>query len=318
MNKRQAILKKLKKVIILDITAISLVSLILLTSLGIEKVNSKNIDLTDTDAETTQEEVVENDITEAKEQVRSLQQLRQVKMHTYTNTFKDEDGVRREYICVNEEEVVDLSREFSVAIEDYFKSCGASNWTNDDLKQFWPEDIEYMVTAIAYRESTYRTNISNDLGCSGLTCLNKVSTLNSLGQQWLVPRIWGDKVPQINCNPEEVDVLNPTTSIEYTYYNIGYNLANRLKKDKYFIDTDGTRRSIWQVLDYSEETQNRLLIAMHLFGINNVTDAVFGNKIDSETGKKVSVEQYIYSDYVEDVLNKMYELKNTYEQGLEH
>ena len=310
---RKAKIKRLKKIIIVNIASLSLVSAMLLVSLGVEKFNKTNNE----DVVTfTKENVVSEKIkSDNKHKNRNLDELRKVKLETYVNTYKDEDGVRREYNFANEEDILQISKELSVAIEQHFKSCGAGNWTNGDLNQFWPEDIAYMITAIAYRESTYRTNIINNIGCGGLTGLQKESLLDTLSNQWLVPRIWGDSVPQVNCNPKEVDIFNPTTCIEYTYYNIGYNLANRFKKDKYFTDIDGERRSIWQVLDYSEETQNRLIIASHLFGVNNITNAVF-NRPNSK-GKVVAIEEYLHCDYVEDVLDKMHELKNTYENNFE-
>lgn len=247
----------------------------------------------------------------------ALQHVRNIKMPTYVATFPNEYGVRQEYNFAQEEDVLNVSRELSYVIEDYFKSCGASNWANEDKDQFWPEDIEYVVTAIAFRESTYRTNVINNIGCAGLTCIKEDELLKTLGNEWLVSRIWGKNVPQVNCNSETVDMFNGTTGLEYTYYNIGYNLANRFKKDKYFTDVDGVRKSVWQVLDYSDEMQKRLIIASHLFGVNNVVDAVFGRAYDNN-GNKVSLEDYINCGYVEDVMDKTYELINTYEQGLEY
>lgn len=241
-----------------------------------------------------------------------LQAVRNIKLPTYTGTFKDEDGIRREYEFAREEDVLAVSRELSKAIEEYFESCGASNWTNEDNKQFWPKNIEYIVTAIAFRESTYRTNGVNNIGCAGLTCINEKKLLTTLGEQWLIPRIWGDNVPQVDCDSSTVDILNGTTAVEYTYYNIGYNLANRFKKDKYFTDVDGARRSVWQVLEYSEEMQIRLIIASHLFGVNNVIDSIFGRNYD-KNGKLIPINDYIYCGYVGDVMCKTEELICTYE-----
>jgi hypothetical protein len=58
--------------------------------------------------------------------------------------------------------------------------------------------------------------------------------------------------------------------------------------------------------------QNRLIISSHLFGMTNVVNAIYGRPNDEDV--LVPIKDYIYSDYVEDVLVKMHELKNTYEQ----
>lgn len=301
MTNREARLKRLKRVklvkrlIVADIAALVLTSALLVAPLGINNDSSYTKD---------------NKIHEVTDiiQYRSLNELRQVKLPTTTQRF---DGVK--YQVANEEDILKLSREFSFAIEEYFKSCGAIHWTNNDNQQFWPKDVEYMVTAIAFRESTYRTDVINEKGCKGLTCLKEEELLKTLREEWLVTRIWEDNIPNVNCNPDEVDMFNGTTCIEYTYYNIGYNLANRFKKDKYFTDVDGERRCVWNVLDYSEETQNRLIIATHLFGIDNITNSVFGRA--NSSGKVIAIDKYLYCDYVEDVMDKMQELKNNYEQN---
>ena len=154
----------------------------------------------------------------------------------------------------------------------------------------------------------------NSLGCGGITCLKKSEVLKTLGEQWYVSHIWGSNIPDVNCTETEVDIFNPTVAIEYTYHYLGYNMANRFKKDKRFLDVDGVRRSIWDEIEFSEEMQTRLLIASYFWGIGNVTNSVFGRP--NEKGEIVSINDYLYSDYVEDVLDKMQELKNTYEQGL--
>ena len=82
--------------------------------------------------------------------------------------------------------------------------------------------------------------------------------------------------------------------------------------DKEFI-YNGERRKLSEVIDYSKEDMfDRLIAASHLFGLNNVVKASFGDKFDEE-GNKIDVNQCLYSDYVEGVLAKKYELKNIYE-----
>ena len=304
MKKTQAKIKNLKKISIVKLSALSLVGVMILTSLA-SCATQHNSQDTILDTPRVEDEAYE---------YRSLEELRRVELPTYTDTFKEPDGSRKEYHVVEEQDVLDLSREFRYAIEDYFKSYDASDWTNEDTKQFWPEDIECMVTAIAFMESSYRTDCTNEeRDCEGMMGINKVTMLPTL-QQWLTSDHWEPNYPQVEYDTTKVDMFNPTTSIEYTYYNIGYVLINRFKKDKRFVDTDGQTKTIWTTLEYSKEMQNRLVIASHLFGMTNVVNAVYGRP--SEKGVLVPIEKYIYSDYVEGVLDKMYELKNTYELGL--
>ena len=304
MSTKQAKIKNLKKISIVKLSTLSLVGVMLLSSLGGCAIKQNDKD-----------NVIDNTRMEDKAyEYRSLEELRKVKLSTYIDTFKEEDGSKKKYHVVEEQDVLELSREFRYATKDYFKSYGASNWTNEDTKQFWPKDIEYMVTAIAYRESTYRTDSTNkERDCVGMMGINKNKMVPTL-EQWLTSYHWAPNYPQVEYDVTKVDMFNPTTSMEYTYYNIGYNLINFFKKDKYFTDKDGKYKTIWTTLKYSEDMQNRLIIASHLFGIDNVVDSIYDRNYDEEQKRYISLDEYIYSDYVEDVLDKMYELKNTYEQ----
>ena len=304
MEKKDAKLKSLKKVVVRAMSMLTAATISLLATVGCAINDEEKVQDTHPIREkvTTQETVP----TEKEICYKKLEYLRQQKLPTTTQTFNG-----KQYQVAEEKHIVELSHRFAKAIEDYFKECGASDWTNPYSGEFWPEDIEFIVTAIAFRESTYRTDVMNDIGCGGLTGINKEQLLDTLGNQWLTSRVWGENVPQVNCNPSEVDILNGTTSIEYTYYNIGYNLANRFKKDKYFIDTDGTKRSVWEKIEFTEEKQIRLIIASHLFGVNNVVDSVFGRNYDKD-GKLIPIRDYMYSDYVEDVMDKMVELEILY------
>ncbi len=247
-----------------------------------------------------------------KDEYDRLQDLRKKKLPTTPKKFNGEI-----YQVADEQDVLELSKDFALAIEDYFKTCGASDWANPYSQEFWPEDIEYAVTAIAFMESSYRTDVINEIGCGGLTGLHKEDILKTLGQQWLTPQIWKDKVPKVNCNPDEVDIFNGATCIEYTYYNIGYNLANRLKTDKYFIDIDGTKRSIWNEIDFTEDKQLRLIIASHRYGLNNIIDSIFKRNYDKE-GNLIPLSNYIYSEYVEGVMDKMVSLELEYGENLSY
>lgn len=208
---------------------------------------------------------------------------------------------------VQEEDVLEVSRQLSTAVEEYFKSYGASDWTNEDNAQFWPKDIEYIIAAIAFRESGYRTNCINEQGCGGITGLNEDDALETLDLWLHNTSIWGEDYPNINCNANEVDIFNPVVCMEYTYYNMGYLLANRFKKGKQFVDYDGEIRGVWEVLPYSEDTQVRLIVACHLFGVGNVIDAIFERQANGD-----DINEYIYSQYVNDVLCKRNELKAKY------
>ena len=234
-----------------------------------------------------------------------LQAVRKIKLPTYEATYKDEDGVKRKYTFAYEEDVVELCIQMAEVLEDYFISIGAKPWTSDDKKQFWPEDIGYIVAAIAYRESTYRTNIVNDKGCQGITCIKEKALLNSL-EQWFTPNIWGDGVEYVGLDADKVDMLNPTTSIEYMYYEIGYYLTHWYKS----YDKNRGKKSVWDKLEYSEDLQERLIIATHLFGIGNMEDSIY--KCPNQNGEIVPLKDCVYSDYVEDVLAKAQELKLTY------
>ena len=66
----------------------------------------------------------------------------------------------------------------------------------------------------------------------------------------------------------------------------------------------------WRDYAYSEEMQNRLLIAMHKHGIGNVTHAIYDRP--NNEGVYIPLDDYIYSGYVEDVLNKTNQLISTY------
>jgi len=317
-------IKKFKNIIIASIATLSVANVVLLSSLGIinHQKQHDNIETPDTIVDVDEQLEVQtptsntntniNDNTsgtqtptstntqEQTKQYRSLDELRQVKLPTQTKTFK---GV--EYEVVAEEDLLNIAREFKYAIKDYFKAHGAGDWTNAELEQFWPEDIEYMVTAIAFVESSYRTNVINNLGCGGLTGIQKEDMLKTLDGWANNTNIWGADVPYINCNPDEVDIFNPVTCIEYTYYNIGFNLANRLKKDKAFVDGNGQKQSVWKNIDYSAETQNDMIIASHFWGVNNVVDGALNT---SGVGRDLAF--YQNSDYVNDVNNKFEQILN--------
>lgn len=238
-----------------------------------------------------------------------LQNLRKTKLTTYVDTYLEEDGTKPYYKYAHEKDVLKLSIKMADAIQDHFESIGAIHWTSDDKKQFWPEDIGYTVTAIAYRESSYRTNIVNDKGCQGITCIKEVDLMDSL-DDWLTTERWGDGVKYISFNVDEVDMLNPTTNIEYMYYEIGYYLAHWYKD----FNKNRGKSSVWDKLEYSEDLQERLIIATHLFGIGNMEASI--KNLPNEDGKIVPPKDYVYSDYVEDVLAKKHELINTYRHKL--
>ena len=121
---------------------------------------------------------------------------------------------------------------------------------------------------------------------------------------------WGEGVKYISFDENEVDMLNPTTNIEYLYYEIGYYLVNWYKS----FDKSRDKYSVWEKLDYSEDLQERLIIATHLFGIGNMEDSIYERP--NNDGEIVPLKDYIYSDYVEDVLAKKHELINTYNSNL--
>ena len=76
-------------------------------------------------------------------------------------------------------------------------------------------------------------------------------------------------------------------------------------------DESRGKKSVWDKLEYSEDLQERLIIATHLFGIGNIEASI--DKRANNKGKIVPLKDYVYSDYVEDVLAKKNELKNIYE-----
>lgn len=242
-----------------------------------------------------------------------LLQVRSIKLPTYTQTYKDEDGIKRQYEFANEEDVLNLSRDFSVAIEEYLRSCGAGYWANADTKQFWLNDMEYIVAAMAFRESTYRTNYVNKQGYGGITGFDDVDSLKTLREQWFVEHVWKGNVPDVDCSSEKFDISNPNQCMELTYHYLGYTMATRFKKDKHF-NFKGESRCIWDEIDFSEEVQTRMVVASYFWGVGNVTNAVFG--YPNEKGELVPLDDYLYSFYVEDVLDKAYELIDEYDNQL--
>lgn len=251
--------------------------------------------------------IVEKDVEQSAYE--RLQGLRKTKLATYMDTYKEEDGTKDKYLYAYEEDVLELSIQMADAIKEHFESMGAIHWTSDDKKKFWPDDIGYTVTAIAYRESSYRTNIVNDKGCQGITCIKEEDLMDSL-DNWLTTDRWGDGVKYISFDADKVDMLNPTTCIEYTYYSIGYHLAHWYK---HFNKNRG-KASVWDTIEYSEDLQERLIIATHLFGIGNMEASIY--KRPNQKGKIVPLKEYIYSDYVEDVLAKKQELIHNYKHNL--
>lgn len=244
-----------------------------------------------------------------------LKKISNAKLTTHKGTYGSKDAKEYTFIS-NEDELIAINKVLAESIKGYFKAYGASDWTNPDDEQFWPNEVELLMTAIAWRETEYRTDaINTETNCAGITGLNKDKLLETLEDSgWLNLTEWGESKPYINCNSNEIDVFNPVVCLEYSYYNMGYNLANRLKKDKYFNDDiSGKRISVWQRVEYSEEMQLRLIIASHLYGINNVVDSVFERNYDSEEGRYIGINEYIYGDYTNDVLDKYYELCDKYE-----
>ena len=233
---------------------------------------------------------------------RSLEELREIKLPTQTKRFKG-----KQYACVDEEELLQISREYKYAIRDFYKAHGASDLANPDTGEFWPEDIEYIVVAVAFVESSYRTNYINEQNCGGLTGINKEALLKTLDGWANNKSIWGSNIPYINCNPQEVDMTDASTCIEYTYHHFAYMLANRLKKDKTFV-IDGKEENIWKHVKYSDKTQEKLLIASNLWGIGNITSAGIGKHPDGNT-----LKDYVNSAYVAKVQDKKEELIDKYE-----
>lgn len=312
MKTYEAKIKNMKKVIIATLSTLTATTIALLGGIGYEiQQNNTTINKPDSKLVANNNDINANKEIAVKENMeyQRLCKLRKSKLNTTVKSFK---GVN--YNVANKEDVLYLSKEFAIATEQYFKSCGASDWADPYSQRFWPIDIEYMVTAIAFMESSYRTDVINDQGCGGLTGINKEQILHTLDNQWLTERVWGDSVPEINCKPNEVDIFNGATAIEYTYYNIGYNLANRFKKNKKFVDVDGTKRSIWDKISYTDDMQLRLLIASHRFGLNNVVDSVFERNFDSN-GKAIPLARYTHGPYVEGVLDQMVQLQLEYDEN---
>lgn len=257
---------------------------------------------------------------EQKDSYEELCKVASQKLETYEGNYKDNDGVTRKYLFVkNEEDLIQLSKELSVAVKNYFKAYGASDWANPDEEMFWPENIEYLVVAIAWRETEYRTNTWNEeSGCGGITALNKEMLLKTFTHgNWLTEDVWGKHIPYINCNPNEVDVFNLGQNMLYQYLNIGYNLANRLKNEKTFYDEESnTRIGVWQKLNYTDEMQDRLIIASQLFGINNVVNSVFDRNYNEKEKRYIPLKEYVDSSYTNDVMNKFNELVDKYENQI--
>ncbi|MFQ6724304.1 MAG: hypothetical protein ACLRFE_03105 [Clostridia bacterium] len=313
-RKRQAKLKKLKRVTIATVGLLLVATITLGVGVGVELSNKDDekapiVQLDDTNSTTNS-----GDKHKTKEQAfKDMQKVLNIELETYEDYYKDPDGVRRKYKFAHEEDVLELSKDMSIALEDYFRACGAKYWTNSDDEQFWPKNIDYIITAMAFKESTYRTNAVSDRGCKGLTGLDKVGVLDSL-DNWLIPRTWGDDMKHISFDASKVDVFNPTTCMEYTYYYTGYHLVHWFKKDRKFIDEDGVKKCIWDTVEYSEEMQTRMVIATHFYGIGNMLDAIYNRP--NEQKKIIPLDNYIYSDYVEDILAKTNELIDTYENNL--
>ena len=313
MSIKPTIKNKIKKLACASGAGLSALAL----SLGVITL-ANNAQVTDNKNDTLVNEIVsiQNETLTLEDAYNNLQVARQIKIPTKSIIWTETDGAKNTYQQADEKDIIYASKQLSDAIQDYFKACGASDWVSDKSEKFWPDNIEYIITAIAFNESTYRTNCLNDGGKGGLVGLSKNMLLETLGSQWFKPHIWGSTVPQVSCNLEDVKVFNPTTSIEYGLYNIGYMLSNRFKQDKFFNDKDGERKTIWTTLEYSEELQIRLIIAGHRFGIDNVIDSIYNRNYDKEENRYISLEEYIYGSYVESVLAKTNELIDVYENDL--
>lgn len=231
----------------------------------------------------------------------SIQELRQVKLPTYQQYFT-ENGERRLYDFVEEEDILKYCIQLKYALEDYYKSLGASDWCEPKEGKFWFDDIEYVVTAMAFRESTYRaSNPENSKGCSGLTCLNKTDVLNSL-QGWLGnPSIWGSNMPDVSFDPNRVDILDASTCLEYSFLYIGYTCRNALQEGRRFTHK-GQTYCLSDKISYDDNTLTKLAVATHLFGIGNMAEA-----------SSTTLNEYLNSQYVKDVMSKAQELKLKYD-----
>ncbi len=297
----KATIKSFKKVLIKSTALLLLAMTIGEFSACNTREQGQDIDIIDIQQPQTTEEAYNN-----------LKKVTSIKMPTYEDTYKDPDGVRRKYNFVYEEDVLSVSAQLSIAIEDYFKACGASDWADPNTEQFWTEDVEYIVAAMAFKESCYRTNSTNDeRDCVGLVGINEELLLPTL-EQWLTLPVWEPTYPNVEFDSTKVDMFNPTTSLEYTYYNMGYNLVNRFQKGKRFYDEKTqSELSVWDKLEYSPQLQIKLVIASHLFGLDNVIDSVFERNYD-EYGKLIPLSRYINSEYVNTILEKTEDLKSTY------
>lgn len=236
----------------------------------------------------------------------SIQELRQTQLPTYQQYFT-ENGERKMYDCVEEADVLKYCIQLKYALEDYYKSLGASDWCEPNRDKFWFDDIEYIVTAIAFKESTYRANLPvNSKGCSGLTCLNKHDVISSL-HGWLGnSAIWGNDMPDVCLNENQIDILNPATCLEYTFLNIGYTCRNALQEDRKFT-VQGSTYCLSDKISYDGDTITKLAVASHLFGIGNIAKATYGVHENGDT-----IGEYLNSQYVKDVMSKAQQLKLTY------
>lgn len=306
MDKREATIKKVKNMIKVTTAALS-ASLIALGVMGVNDYNKSNSYKEKPEVRVegrATQSIQEENMTDVR-----LNKLRNIELSTYKKTFEG-----KEYKFANPEDVLKLSEKTQEVLECYLRECGAGYWANADLEQFWTDDLHYAVTAIAFMESSYRTDVINSAGCGGLTGLNKAEILKTLREQWFVERVWKDKIPDVNCMDQEVDIFDPQTCIELTYHHMGYNLANRLKKDKYFTDVDGQKKCIWDTIEYTEDMQLRLLIASHRFGLGNVINSIYGRP--NANGKLIPLTDYVYGKYVEGVYDQMMELQLNYEDDL--
>lgn len=236
----------------------------------------------------------------------SIQELREVELPTYQQYFT-ENGKRDLYDCVEEEEVLKYCIQLKYALEDYYKSLGASDWCEPNKDKFWFDDIEYIITAVAYKESTYRANLPpNSKDCSGITCLKKDDCLKSL-RGWLGnTSIWGSNMPDLSFDENKVDVLDAKTCLEYTFLMFGFNCRNMLQEGRHFT-IDGKTYCLSDKLEYADDTVTKLAIASHLFGPGNVAKATYGIQENGDT-----INEYLNSAYVKGVLAKAQELKLLY------
>lgn len=233
----------------------------------------------------------------------ALKKAQNTKMYTYLDNY----GTEGNFLYTNEDECHIMSEIFRDVIMDYFKYYEASDWVSDDLGKFWPDNMAELMTAIAYKESSFRTNLTNDEGFTGMMQLDEASVLKSL-ENWMNAPAWGDNGPYINCNPDQIDMHNPTKCLEYSYYYMGYILCNFLKENKRFKrEADGKYYCVWDYVKFSEETQLRALIASYRFGPTKVTDAMMGMSKDNETANT-----YLNSEYVNTALEHMQRYINQY------